>query len=99
MFPDEPDEDAASLSDEALLRAYLCPEPPSVTPTEPDSMPDWPPLRRQTLALSIDDGTLDWFRAHHANWQREIRLVLKAWVAAQTDHAQAGPAGGPGAPG
>lgn len=83
MIPDEPDEDAANLDDDALLEAYLSPR--SADPDRPvvTHLPDWPPLAAREIALPIDTRTLDWFREHHADWRREIRFVLKAWVAAQ----------------
>jgi hypothetical protein len=47
-------------------------------------LPDWPPRRYRDIGIEIDTATLDWFKANHTDWRREIRLVLKGWVAAQT---------------
>jgi len=47
-------------------------------------LPDWPPTRSRDVGIEIDTATLSWFKANHSNWRRDIRLVLKAWVAAQT---------------
>ncbi|MBS0644621.1 MAG: hypothetical protein U1E70_04490 [Acetobacteraceae bacterium] len=84
MLPDEPDEDAANLDDDALLDAYLNPSPAEADQRDATRLPDWPKLTVREVGLSLDTATLDWFRAHHADWRREIGFVLKAWVAAQT---------------
>ncbi len=83
MLPDDPDEDADHLDDEALLEAYLRPEPAGARRVEEVNLPDWPPARRRDVAVEIDTATLDWFKANHPDWRREIRFVLKAWVTAQ----------------
>jgi uncharacterized protein (DUF4415 family) len=86
MTLDEPDEDADTLDDEAALEGYLGDAPP-----KPDSgassaavLPDWPPQAVRDIGLSLDAETLAWFKATNADWRREMRSVLRAWVAAKT---------------
>ncbi|HVZ09392.1 hypothetical protein [Rhodopila sp.] len=84
MFQNDPDEDAAFLDDDALVAAYLRPYTTQDTGAEAmRRLPDWPPLTRREPGITIDPDVLAWFKRHHADWRREIRLVLKGWVAAQ----------------
>ncbi|MFL5253593.1 MAG: hypothetical protein ACJ8AI_11985 [Rhodopila sp.] len=83
ISPHDPDEDADSLDDDALLEAYLRADAPSAGRSAEEALPDWPPLRVREVGLQIETATLDWFKANHQDWCREIHFVLKAWVAAQ----------------
>jgi hypothetical protein len=89
MFPDDSDEDADNLDDAALLEAFLRPEHAAKPNDAEASVPDWPPTDATDRILRIDPATLNWFKAHHANWSREIGLVLRAWIASQTDATSA----------
>ena len=88
MISDQSDEDADTLDDDKLLAAYLGLDPQkpaqAVTATQPS---DWPPATEHAVGLSIDNITLDWFKANHTDWQRQMRFVLRAWVVAQTVQA------------
>ncbi len=84
----DPDEDAANLDDDELIEAYLDAEAPkaarSLAADGGAEIPEWPPLGLRDVGLTLDTATLAWFRDRHANWRREMGLVLRAWVTAQT---------------
>lgn len=89
MISDQPDEDADALDDDKLLAAYLGVDPQKpaqgvITAPEPS---DWPPTTEHDVGLSVDNMTLAWFKANHADWQRQMRFVLRAWVVAQAVQA------------
>jgi len=85
MISDEPDEDADGLDDDKLLEAYLNPSAKDPANREPVlELRDWPGQSEFEIGLRVDQTTLDWFRSRHADWQREMRFVLRAWVVAQT---------------
>jgi uncharacterized protein (DUF4415 family) len=86
MISDEPDEDADSLDDQALLETYLGAKAPNrdTAATSAASLPDWPPPIERELGLNLDTGTIAWFRANHTDWRSAIAGVLRAWVAART---------------
>lgn len=99
MITDDPDEDADNLDDEALLNAYLGRGQPgkSDNSENPDEdIPDWPPIRTRSVDLIVDDDTLGWFKNNHADWRREMGVVLRAWVAAQAAHASSEPSAAAG---
>jgi uncharacterized protein (DUF4415 family) len=103
MISDNPDEDAESFDDEALVEAYLRPEHTRAEfgPGEPapaTALPDWPPSTAREIGVTIDPTTLAWFKAHHPDWRREIRFVLRAWVAAQSTPRTVTPQAGGDAP-
>jgi hypothetical protein len=87
MFPDDADEDADNLDDTALLESFLRPDQAAARADAEASVPDWPPADATDTIFRIDLATLDWFKSHHADWHREIRLVLHAWITTQTDPA------------
>jgi uncharacterized protein (DUF4415 family) len=91
MISDEPDEDADILDDETALECYLGDAPPKAgnTASGTPELPDWPPRAVQDIGLSLDAETLAWFKAANGNWRNEMRLVLRAWVAAKTAERQA----------
>jgi hypothetical protein len=87
MISDEPGEDADSLEDDKMMEAYLgdgSKEPADRSGTVP-GLPEWPPLVSTDVALSMDAATIAWFKANHADWRRQVRLVLHAWIAAHSD--------------
>lgn len=82
MISDDSDADADTLDDASLLRALLAEEDDTPVPA---AIPDWPPRRGKPITLSLDPDVAQWFQAHHADWRDEIRLVLRAWVAARQE--------------
>lgn len=87
MFPNDSDEDADTLDDDALLEAVLRPDHAATPKDAEAAVPDWPSTNTTDTILRIDAGTSDWFKSRHADWRREIRLVLRAWIATQTEGA------------
>jgi hypothetical protein len=87
MISDEPDEDADILDDETLLATYVGADPPkheSGSPTAAD-VREWPLSHGASGAgADIDAATVAWFKANHADWQGELRMVLRTWVAGQS---------------
>ncbi len=83
----ETDEDAANLTDDALLEAYLDTDAPktglAAAADDTAEMPDWPAVTVREVELTVDSATLSWFRINHADWRREMSFVLRSWVAAQ----------------
>jgi hypothetical protein len=90
MISDEPDEDADILDDETALESYLGDAPPRLDRAASGAaeLPDWPPRAVQDIGLHLDVETLAWFQAAVADWRREMRSVLRAWVAAKTAERQ-----------
>jgi hypothetical protein len=86
MISDDPDEDADTLDDETVLETYLGDGPlrPDTAASVATELPDWPPQAVRDVGLNLDLETLAWFKAANANWRREMRAVLRAWVAAKT---------------
>jgi hypothetical protein len=86
MISDEPDGGADSLDDEALLESYLGVKAPKrqASVDSGADMPDWPPSIERELGLSLDAGTIAWFKANHGDWRAAMAGVLRAWVAART---------------
>nr|WP_294522409.1 BrnA antitoxin family protein [uncultured Rhodopila sp.] len=84
MISDEPDEDADSLDDDALVEAYtgtiITPEPTAAAIPPPA---DWPYSASQQDTLAVDADILAWFQANHPDWRRRVSAVLRAWIAAQ----------------
>lgn len=82
-----PDEDADNLDDESLLKAYLGLQPGQAAPQAIPSteLPEWPDNPGASASLEIDAATLNWFQTRHADWKHEINLVLRAWVAHQSE--------------
>jgi uncharacterized protein (DUF4415 family) len=91
MISDEPDEDADILDDETALESYLGDTPPRLDRVASGAMelPDWPPRAVRDIGLNLDAETLAWFKAANSDWRREMRAVLRAWVAAKTMERQA----------
>jgi hypothetical protein len=87
MISDEPDEDADTLDDEGLLETYVDSGPPkqqSGSPNAADTR-EWPqPPGARGAGSDIDAATLAWFKANHADWQEELRTVLRTWASEQT---------------
>ncbi len=83
MILDEPDEDADTLDDETALDHYLGGECPAKLDNGLAELPDWPAPSKRDIGLDLDMATLNWFKQTHADWRREIRFVLRAWIAAQ----------------
>ena len=86
MISDEPDEDADTLDDEALLEVYVGAGPPKQQSGSPNpaDMQEWPQSCGAPGAGSdIDTATLAWFQANHADWQEELRMVLRTWASVQ----------------
>jgi hypothetical protein len=84
MISDEPDEDADTLDDETLLATYAGADPGTGCRTAAD-VREWPASHRPSVAeADIDAATLAWFKANHADWQGELRIVLRTWVAQQS---------------
>ena len=85
MISDQSDEDADTFDDDKLVATYLGvdrqPAQHTVVAPEPS---DWPPTSEHNIGLAVDSMTLAWFKANHADWQRQMRFVLRAWVIAQT---------------
>jgi uncharacterized protein (DUF4415 family) len=82
MISDEPDEDADSLDDDALVEAYTGTILPPLGAEGPEPA-DWPPRRATREKLTIDVDILAWFQVNHADWQRRIPAILRGWIAAQ----------------
>ncbi len=83
MISEDPDEDADNLDDETLLRQYLGAEK-NVSGDSVESIPDWPPRALCDVAFTVDSEISGWFKRHHGDWRRAMRLVLRAWVVAHT---------------
>jgi hypothetical protein len=83
MIVDEPDEDADTLDDETALDNYLGGESPANLDTGLADLPDWPAPAKRDIGLDLDTATLNWFKQGHADWRREMRFVLRAWVLAK----------------
>jgi hypothetical protein len=81
MISTEPDEDADSLDDEKLLAAFLDGSPVASVQTIASAWQDWPSSRCAEEALVVDADILAWFKTNHEDWQRQIRCVLRAWIA------------------
>ena len=65
---------------------------PAVDSAKPESgsrtatdVREWPLSHRASGdGADTDAATLAWFKANHADWQAELRTVLRTWVAAQS---------------
>jgi uncharacterized protein (DUF4415 family) len=90
MISDEPDEDADSLDDDALIEAYTGTILPPAGPEGP-SPADWPPRRAVQEPLTVDADLLAWFKTNHPDWQRRIPAILRGWIAAQSKPGSAPP--------
>jgi hypothetical protein len=86
MISDDPEADADALDDDQVLGAYLGIDARDAEAGMPytAAIPDWPPHQGEAV-LGVDGEIADWFKSRHANWRAEIRLVLRAWVAAHAD--------------
>jgi uncharacterized protein (DUF4415 family) len=82
MISDEPDEDADSLDDDALIEACTGTVPPPAASEGPGPA-DWPPRQTASDKLTVDADVLAWFKANHTDWQRRIPAILRGWIAAQ----------------
>jgi len=93
MIRDDPDEDADNLDDEALVAACLGPGNTSEQDSQAaeHAIPDWPPIGPRNVELIVDNETIDWFKANHADWRREMGFVLRAWVATKATPSKAYP--------
>lgn len=80
MISDEPDEDADALDDDTALEIYMEGARPGRVPEADTTFPDWPSQPVQEIGLELDAGTLAWFRTTYADWPRQMRSVLRAWV-------------------
>jgi uncharacterized protein (DUF4415 family) len=83
MISDDPDEDADNLDDEGLIAACLG-QGKAADPGDQaagQDIPDWPPIHTRNVGLIVDNATVDWFKANHADWRQEMGFVLRAWVA------------------
>jgi hypothetical protein len=89
MFPDDSDEDVDNLDDTELLESFLRPAQAATRADAEATVPDWPSADATDTIFRIDPATLDWFKSHHADWRREIRLVLRAWISTRTNAASA----------
>ena len=87
MISDEPDEDADSLDDEALIEAYTATTLPPAA-AEGSAAADWPPRRAAREKLTVDADVLAWFKANHEDWQTRIPAILRGWIAAQSKAAE-----------
>jgi hypothetical protein len=86
MISEEPDEDADTLDDETALQTYFGDTSPKWEgggASGAAQLPDWPPHIVRDIGLNLDTETLAWFKAANADWRREMRSVLRAWVAAK----------------
>jgi uncharacterized protein (DUF4415 family) len=85
MISDEPDEDADALGDDTALEIYMGGARPGPAP-EADTiiLPDWPCQAVQEIGIQLDADTLAWFRTTYADWPRQMRSVLRAWVISNT---------------
>ena len=92
MISDEPDEDADTLDDDTALETYFGETSnPGSGAGSISEVSDWPPPEPEDAWLTLDPEMLSWFQARYADWRRQIRHVLNAWIAAQgtrrrTDH-------------
>jgi hypothetical protein len=85
MISDESDEDADFPDDDTLLAAYAGLDSPRPASDSPGVVVrDWPGPGVASCSVALDPATLAWFKANHADWQAEVRLVLRGWVAEQT---------------
>jgi uncharacterized protein (DUF4415 family) len=85
-------EDAISLDDDALIEACLGIDQGKPSPTTATSLPDWPPPAAQRVMIGIDPATAEWFQSRSKKtWRRDIDRILRAWIAAHTPAAAAGP--------
>jgi hypothetical protein len=91
MISDESDEDADTLEDDELLENYFAPGSSERVEAKRKSgadsaaaVQDWPPSPDWDAGRDLDDRTLAWFKANHADWRLQVAAVLRAWVAART---------------
>ncbi len=85
MISDEPDEDADALDDDTAIESLLgdgSARRDDVAP--PTVLPEWPAHDCCNIELQIDAATIAWFRSSYPNWQRQMGLVLRAWMNANT---------------
>jgi hypothetical protein len=81
MISDEPDEDADTLDDATAIETFL-----GGAPTKPDHSPalidvaDWPDRSVHDIGLHLDAETLKWFKSTYADWRRQMRAILHAWM-------------------
>jgi hypothetical protein len=88
MISDEPDDDD-DLDDEAALDSYLGTNDLPKRDRVSVELPDWPAPTKRDAGLDLDVDTLAWFKQNHADWRREIRFVLRAWVVAKATQPRA----------
>ena len=88
MISDEPDDDD-DLDDEAALDSYLGASDLPKRDAVSVELPDWPAPTKRDVGLDLDIDTLAWFKQNHADWRREIRFVLRAWVVAKATQMRA----------
>jgi hypothetical protein len=85
MISDEPDEDADGLDDDTVLEALVGDVGP-----RPDNacslplLPEWPIPGQHDIGLEVDAATVAWFKSSHPDWRRQMGLVLRAWMIANT---------------
>jgi uncharacterized protein (DUF4415 family) len=87
MILDEPDEDADAPDDGTLLESFLNTPQTTHSPGAAPVPQDWPPHGPNGDTLVVDADILAWFKANHQDWQRQIRCVLRAWIAARPSAA------------
>ena len=92
-FTSEPEADVENLNDDELMEAYFRLEnDTSVSQagvsqagvSQAAALPDWPPAERNPVMVAVDAETAAWFKGRGGNWQHEIGIVLRAWIAAHT---------------
>ena len=85
MISDEPDEDADNAADEGLLDILVGSDVEksvgSKVRFEVTNAEDWPPSPLRDPHLGLDDETLAWFKANHADWRQAMGGILRAWMA------------------
>jgi uncharacterized protein (DUF4415 family) len=85
MISDVQGEDADALDDDEALESLISDAGPTPgVACSVSSMPEWPPRERSDVGLPVDAETLAWFRSTHADWRRQMGVVLRAWMIANT---------------
>ncbi len=85
MISDEPDEDAEEFDDDTILESLVGHDGIGRLDVPQRSlMPEWPAGGDRGIDLQVDAETMAWFRSSHPDWQRQMGLVLRAWMIANT---------------
>ncbi len=85
MISDEPDEDAEEIDDDTILGSLVGKDAIGQLDVPQRSLiPEWPTNSDRGIDLQVDAETMAWFRSSHPDWRRQMGLVLRAWMIANT---------------